>query len=182
MTTVGLVSSARSDVSFYLPLMRALEAHPAFELRVIATGMHLVREFGLTVRQIEDAGFRVHERVESLAGTDSPEGVASSMGRGVTEFSRLFARWRPDLLLVFGDRFDMFPAALAALPFRIPVAHIAGGELTEGAIDDSLRHGLTKLCHLHFVATHEYAERVKQMGEEVWRVIVSGALALDNLH
>ena len=181
MTTVGLVSSARSDVSFYLPLMRALEAHPAFELRVIATGMHLVREFGLTVRQIEDAGFRVHERVESLAGTDSPEGVASSMGRGVTEFSRLFARWRPDLLLVFGDRFDMFPAALAALPFRIPVAHIAGVDITEGAMDDALRHALTKLSHLHFVSLEAHRERIVRMGEEPWRVVVCGSLALDTL-
>src|SRR4029079_18222533 len=137
--------------------------------------------FGLTVNQIESAGFRVDERVESLVDSDRPEGISESIGNGVVGFSKLFARWRPGILMVLGDRFDMFPAALAALPFRIPVAHLFGGELTEGAIDDALRHSLTKLSHRHFVALEEYADRVRQMGEESWRVTVCGALAVDNV-
>lgn len=181
MRTVGTVTCARSDFTLNFPLMRAIDAHPDLRLEIIATGMHLSPQFGLTVRHIEEAGFRVERRVETLVGGDGPESLGQAMGRGVIGFSDLFARWRPDVLVVLGDRFDMFPAALAALPFRIPVAHIAGGEVTEGAIDDSLRHSMTKLSHLHFVATEEYAARVIQMGEEPWRVTVSGALALDNL-
>ena len=180
MKTIGIVTSARSDFGLYLPLMREINTRPDLRLEIVATGMHLAPQFGFTVEQIEEAGFAVRERVNSWVAEDTPQAVGRSMGQGVIGFSELFARWQPDILVVLGDRCDMFPAALAALPFRIPVAHIAGGEVTEGAIDDALRHGLTKLCHLHFVATHEYAERVKQMGEEVWRVIVSGALALDN--
>ena len=180
MKTIGIVTSARSDFGLYLPLMHELNTRPDLRLEIVATGMHFAPEFGFTVEQIEEAGFAVRERVKSWVAEDTPQAVGKSVGQGVIGFSELFARWQPDILVVLGDRFDMFPAALAALPFRIPVAHIAGGEVTEGAIDDALRHGLTKLSHLHFVATDEYGERVKQMGEEPWRVIVSGALALDN--
>lgn len=181
MTTVGIVTSARSDLGAYLPVLRAIHTHPKLDLRIVATGMHLAPAFGLTVQHIQEAGFCVHERVESFVDGDKPESIGKSMGRGVMGFAQLFARWRPDVLVVLGDRYDMFPAALAALPFRIPVAHIAGGEITEGAIDDALRHSMTKLSHLHFVATAEYGERVLQMGEEPWRVLVSGAPTLDNL-
>ncbi len=180
MITVGVVTCARSDFGLYMPLITAIEAHPELELEIIATGSHLSPRFGMTVEEIEAAGFRIHERIESLVDEDTPESVARSIANGVAGFARLFARWRPSVLVVLGDRFDMFPAALAALPFRIPVAHIAGGEITEGAIDDALRHSLTKLSHLHFVAMEEYGRRVLQMGEEPWRVIVSGALAIDN--
>src|SRR5205807_4915419 len=117
-----------------------------------ATGSHLSERFGLTVKDIKASGFHVDEYVESLVDSDKPEGIAESMGNAVIGFSRLFAGCTPDVLVVLGDRFDMFPAALAALPFRVPVAHIAGGEVTEGAIDDALRHSITKLSHLHFVA------------------------------
>ncbi|PIQ84425.1 MAG: UDP-N-acetylglucosamine 2-epimerase (hydrolyzing) [Candidatus Omnitrophica bacterium CG11_big_fil_rev_8_21_14_0_20_63_9] len=179
---IGIVTCSRSDAGIYLPLLRAIQEDPALALDIVATGMHLSPEFGLTVRQIEEAGFTVRERVESLLSSDTPEGIGKSMGMGVVGFAQLFTRWRPDLLVVLGDRFDMYPAALAALPFRIPVAHLHGGEVTEGAIDDALRHALTKLSHLHFVSTEISARRVRQMGEEPWRVVVSGALGLDHLH
>ena len=117
-----------------------------------------------------------------LLSSDTPEGIAKSMGLGTIGFAQAYARSRPDILLVLGDRFEMHAAAVAALPFKIPLAHIHGGEITEGAIDDALRHSMTKLSHLHFVATHDYRQRVIQMGEEPWRVIVSGAPSLDNLH
>lgn len=181
MKTIGIVTSARSDFGFYLPLMNTVSVHPDLKLEIVATGMHLAPEFGMTVRYIEDAGFSVRYRIENLVASDTSEGVGKSMGLGIIGFSQLFAEWRPDILVVFGDRFDMFPAALAALPFRIPVAHIAGGEITEGAIDDALRHGMTKLSHLHFVATKESAKRILQMGEEPWRVMVCGSLAVDNI-
>jgi UDP-hydrolysing UDP-N-acetyl-D-glucosamine 2-epimerase len=143
--------------------------------------MHLSPEFGLTIREIEADGFPIGERVEMLLSSDTPEGIAKSMGLGTMGFAQAYGRCRPDILLVVGDRFEMHAAALAALPFKIPVAHIHGGEITEGAIDDALRHSITKLSHLHFVSTREYANRVIQMGEEPWRVVVSGSPALDNL-
>jgi UDP-hydrolysing UDP-N-acetyl-D-glucosamine 2-epimerase len=181
MRTIGVVSVARSDYSIYLPVLRAIQAEPALQLRLIAAGMHLSPEFGLTVEAIEADGFEVAERVEMLLSSDTPEGIAKSMGLGVIGFAQVFARARPDILLVLGDRFEMAAAALAALPFKIPVAHIHGGEVTQGAIDDALRHAMTKLSHLHFVSTQAYARRVVQLGEEPWRVTVTGAPGLDNL-
>jgi UDP-N-acetylglucosamine 2-epimerase (non-hydrolysing)/GDP/UDP-N,N'-diacetylbacillosamine 2-epimerase (hydrolysing) len=144
--------------------------------------MHLSPEFGLTVRAIEADGLPIEDRVEMLLSSDSPEGIAKSMGLGTIGFAQVYGRQRPDILLTLGDRAEMHAAVLAALPFKIPVAHIHGGEISLGAIDDALRHSMTKLSHLHFVATERCARRVVQMGEEPWRVTVSGAPALDNLH
>jgi UDP-hydrolysing UDP-N-acetyl-D-glucosamine 2-epimerase len=180
--TIGVVTVARCDYGIYLPLLREIQASADLKLHLMVSGMHLSPEFGLTVETIGADGFAVDERVEMLLSSDTPVGIAKSMGIGAIGFAQAFARCRPDILVVLGDRFDMFAAALAALPFRIPVAHIHGGELTQGAIDDALRHSITKLSHLHFVATHDYARRVIQLGEEPWRVTVSGALGLDNLN
>jgi UDP-hydrolysing UDP-N-acetyl-D-glucosamine 2-epimerase len=179
--TIGVVTVGRSDYGIYLPILRRIQPEPDLHLHLIAAGMHLSPEFGLTVCAIEEDGFEVSERVEMLLSSDTPEGIAKSMGLGTIGFAQAYARSRPDILLVLGDRFEMHAAVVAALPFRIPVAHIHGGEGTEGAIDDCLRHSITKLSHIHFVATEEYAGRVIQMGEEPWRVIVSGAPSLDNL-
>jgi UDP-hydrolysing UDP-N-acetyl-D-glucosamine 2-epimerase len=158
-----------------------LNQDPDFRLILFVTGTHLSPEFGLTVGRIRDDGFAVDECVEMLLSSDSPEGIAKSAGLGIIGFAQTFARTRPDVLVVLGDRFEMYAAAVAALPFKIPVAHIHGGEITRGAIDDPLRHSMTKLSHLHFVANEVYARRVIQMGEEPWRVVESGALSLDNL-
>ena len=181
MRTIGVVTVSRSDYGIYLPVLRKLQADPELRLYLIVAGTHLSPEFGLTVKSIESDGFDIAERVEMLLSSDTPEGIVKSMGLGVIGFAQGYARFRPDILLVLGDRFEMHAAALAALPFKIPVGHIHGGEITQGAIDDALRHSMTKLSHLHFVATEEYARRIMQMGEEPWRVIVSGAPSLDNL-
>jgi len=179
--TIGVVTTSRSDYGFYLPVLRRIQAAPGLAYRLLATGMHLSPRFGMTVKGIEADGFEVAERVRVLSNSDEPAAIAASMARGTAGFANVFARFRPDILLVLGDRFEMHAAALAALPFRIPVAHIHGGELTEGALDDALRHSMTKLSHLHFAATREYGRRLVQMGEEPWRVTVSGAPSLDNL-
>ncbi len=181
MRTIGVVSVARSDYGIYLPVLRRIAADPELQLWLYVTGMHLSPEFGLTVSQIEADGFAIHERVEMLLSSDEAEGAAKSMGLGTLGFAQCFGRQRPDLLLVLGDRFEMHSAVVAAVPFKIPVAHIHGGELTEGAIDDALRHSITKLSHLHFVSNEDHARRVVQMGEDPWRVLVSGAPSLDNL-
>lgn len=179
--TIGAVTVSRSDYGIYLPVFKAIQADPELQLRLYVGGMHLSPEFGLSVRQIEADGFEICERVEMLLSSDRPEGIAKSIGLGVIGFSQAYARSRPDLLLILGDRFEMLAAAIAALPFNIPMAHIHGGELTEGVIDDAIRHAMTKMSHLHFVSTEAYAKRVIQIGEEPWRVVVSGAPSLDNL-
>ena len=143
--------------------------------------MHLSPAFGMTVRAVEADGFSIAARVDCLEDEDSPAAVARAMARATHGFAEACHTVGPDLLVVLGDRFEMHAAAVAAQPFRIPLAHIHGGELTLGAMDDALRHSITKLSHLHFTATETYARRVMQLGEEPWRVTVSGAPGLDNL-
>lgn len=181
MKTIGVVTVARSDYGLYRPLLQRIQRRRDLTLALYVGGAHLSPEFGHTIKDIEGDGFSIVERVEMTLSSDTPEGISKSMGLGIIGFAQAFARSRPDLLVVLGDRFDMHAAALAALPFNIPVAHIHGGELTEGVIDDALRHSMTKLSHLHFVSTEEHGRRVKQMGEEPWRIVVSGAPGLDNL-
>lgn len=181
MRTIGIVTVARSDYGIYLPILRRIQADPELRLHLIVSGMHLSPEFGLTVKAIESDGFKIDERLEMLLSSDSPEGIAKSIGLGVISFAQAYGRFRPDILVILGDSFEIYAAALAALPFKIPVAHIHGGEITFGAIDDALRHSMTKLSHLHFVSTKEYGRRVEQLGEEPWRITVSGAPSLDNI-
>ena len=182
MKTIAVVTTSRADYGINLPVMQAIQAEPELQLRLLVSGMHLSPEFGLTVDMIDADGFDIAERVEMLLSSDTPEGIAKSIGIGIMGFSQVLARSRPDILVVMGDRYEMYAAAVAALPFKIPVAHIHGGDVTEGAIDDALRHSMTKLSHLHLVATEMSARRVEQMGEESWRIHVCGETSLDNLH
>ena len=181
MRTIGVVTVARSDYGPYLPILRRIQADPDLRLHLIVGGMHLSPEFGLTAEAIRQDGFDIAERVEMTLSSDSPEGVAKSMGLGTIGFAHVYGRLLPDILVVLGDRSEMHAAVVAAVPFRVPVAHIHGGESTGGAIDESFRHSITKMSHLHFVSTETYARRVIQMGEEPWRVVVGGAPSLDNL-
>ena len=181
MKTIGVVTGGRADYGISVPILRAIQHEPALRLHLIVSGMHLSDEFGLTVREIEADGVPIGARVPIPLSVDTPEAIAAAIGVAVTGFARTYAAQRPDLLVVLGDRFEMYAAAVAALPMKIPVAHIHGGELTQGALDDALRHSMTKLSHLHFVATQAYARRVMQLGEESWRVTVSGAPSLDHL-
>lgn len=181
MRRIAVVTTSRADYGIYRSLLRLLADDREIELQLIVAGMHLLEEFGHTVDEIEADGFIITERIDMLKGDDSPLGVATSMGRGTVAYAEAFARLRPGIIVVLGDRFEMFAAATAAQPFAVPLAHIHGGELTLGAMDDALRHAITKLSHLHFVSTGDYARRVRQMGEEDWRITVSGAPGLDNL-
>jgi len=181
MRRIAVITTSRADYGIYRPLLLRLADDKEIELQLIVAGMHLAEEFGHTVDEIEADGFIVTERVYMLKGDDSPLGVATAMGRGTVGYAEAFARLRPDMVVVLGDRFEMFAAATAIQPFAVPLAHIHGGELTLGAMDDALRHAITKLSHMHFVSTEDYARRVRQMGEEDWRVSVSGAPGLDNL-
>lgn len=181
MRTIGVVTVGRSDYGLYRPVLHAIESHPDLQLRLIVSGAHVESHLGLTIREIETDGFPIADRFSIIQPGDGPESIARSMGAGVAAFADCYARQPLDLLLILGDRFEMHAAGLAALPFNLPVAHIHGGELTLGAMDDALRHSLTKLSHLHFVTTEEHARRVRQLGEEPWRITVSGAPGLDNM-
>lgn len=179
MRTITIVTGARSDYGIYRPILRWIAEDPELRLEVMVTGMHLSPQFGLTVREIERDGFVIRDRIDSLLASDSPQGIGQSMGLGVLGFSQAFGRSLPEVLLLLGDRTEMLAAGVAALPFRIPVVHVHGGEVTEGAIDDSARHCLTKLAHQHCVTTEEFARRVVQLGERPENVHVTGAPGLD---
>lgn len=177
---IGIVTSARSDFGLLRGLMDAVRAAPGLNLIVYATGMHHSRAHGYTLDEVKATGFaEVLVEVPSFQGGDSPEAVARTIAAGVSGFAAVFANLRPDILVLLGDRYDSYPAALAALPFAIPIAHISGGESTEGLIDEAIRHSLTKLAHLHFPSHEVYARRIRQMGEEAWRVTLSGQPGLD---
>jgi UDP-hydrolysing UDP-N-acetyl-D-glucosamine 2-epimerase len=178
---IALVTVGRSDYSIYKPILRALAARNDLRYGLLVSGGHLSAEQGSTVRNIETDGEPILERIPMLLDADDPPSIAASMGLGTTGFGRALGRVRPHILVVLGDRFEMHAAAAAAVPFAIPIAHLHGGEITEGAIDERFRHSLTKLSHLHFVSTEPAARRIIQMGEESWRVVRSGAPGLDNL-
>lgn len=181
MRTIAAFTGTRADYGILRTILRGISAAPDLRLQLIVSGSHLSRDFGSTVSAIEADGFEIAERVESLLASDTPSGVAKSIGMGVIGLAQTYARLQPDLLLLCGDRFELLAAASAAIPFVLPIAHLHGGELTEGAFDDQIRHAITKMSHLHFVTTPRCGQRVVQMGEEPWRVTVAGAPALDNL-
>lgn len=181
MKHICAVTVARSDFGYLLPVMRRIEADPELRLSVVVTGSHLAPQFGSTVQVVEAAGLPIADRVDMRISGDSPAAIAQSIGTGVAGLAQAFDRLDPDILLLLGDRYETLAAATAMLPFGKAIAHIAGGETTEGAIDEAIRHAITKMSHLHFVATERYRQRVVQMGEEPWRVTVSGAPSLDNI-
>lgn len=176
---VGVVTVGRSDYGYYYPLLKAAEADPNCELHLIVGGAHLSPQYGNTVAQIEADGFEISKRVHMLLSDDSPEAIATSIGVGVMNFAAAYSSVQPEILVLLGDRFEMLAAAIAALPLRLPIAHIHGGEVTQGAIDDGIRHAITKLSHLHFAAAPAYANRIQQMGEDPERVFVTGSPIVD---
>ena len=178
---VCVVTGARSDYGLVYWLMKGIDDEPALELQVVATGMHLSPEFGLTYRQIEADGFRLAAKVEMLLSGDSDVAIVKSMGLGVTGFADAYERLRPDIVVLPGDRFEMLAAAQAALVMNIPMAHLHGGEVSEGSFDDSIRHAISKMAHWHFVAAEPYRKRVVQMGEQPANVFNFGSPGLDYL-
>jgi len=178
---LGVVTVGRSDYGIYYSLLRLLENQDGVDLQLIVAGAHLDAKYGNTVEEIEKDGFQIASRVPMPMRGDSRESVADAIGIGVRELTSVYCKIKPDLLLLLGDRYEMWAAGIAALPMLIPVAHIHGGELTFGSIDDAIRHSITKLSHIHFVATAEYARRVRQLGEEPWRVHITGSPVIDSI-
>jgi GDP/UDP-N,N'-diacetylbacillosamine 2-epimerase (hydrolysing) len=178
---ICVVTGSRAEYGLLLWLMKHIQESSSLELQVIATGMHLSPEFGSTVRDIEADGFRVDRRVEMLLSSSTTVGVTKSIGLGLIGFADALAELQPDLVLLLGDRYEIFAAASAAMIAQIPIAHLHGGERTEGAFDDSIRHSITKMSHLHFVAAEEYRRRVIQLGELPERVFCVGGLGVDSI-
>ena len=176
---ICVVTGSRAEYGLLQPLMHLIREDPDLELQVIASAMHLSPEFGLTYRQIEEDGFVIDAKVEMLLSGDTPVSVAKSTGLGVIGFADAYQRLVPDLVVLLGDRFETMAAAQSAMLARIPIAHLHGGEVTEGAVDDSIRHAISKMAHLHFVATDEFRKRVIQLGEDPANVHVSGAPGID---
>lgn len=181
MKNLAVVTGTRAEFGLLQPLLEKIAADPDTNLQLVVTGMHLSPEFGMTVNEVRDAGYEIAEEIEMLLSSDTGVGTAKSVGLATIGFADALHRLRPDWLVVLGDRFEVLAAATAALLVGVPIAHIHGGERTEGAIDESIRHSVTKLAQLHFVSTSEYRKRVIQLGERPDTVFHVGAIGLDRI-
>lgn len=176
---ICVITSSRADYGLLRLILKGIDTDSDLILQLVATGMHLSSKYGDTCQEILTDGFVIDMKIDTLVGENDARGVSESIGLGVSKFAAALEELRPDLVLVLGDRFEIFAAVIAAHVALIPVAHIHGGELTEGAIDDAFRHSITKMSQLHFVSTQEYANRVIQLGEQPGSVFVTGGLGVD---
>ncbi|MCO5949291.1 UDP-N-acetylglucosamine 2-epimerase [Mucilaginibacter flavidus] len=179
---ICVVTGTRADYGLLYWTINGLHNDPAIELQILVTGMHLSPEFGLTYKQIEADGFFINQKIEILLSSDSPVGISKSIGLGVIGLADAYQILTPDIVLLLGDRFEIFSAAIAATMARIPIAHCHGGESTEGVIDEPIRHSITKMSHLHFSSTDEYRKRIIQLGEQPDFVYNVGALGIENIN
>ena len=178
---ICVVTGTRAEYGLLYWLMKFIEDDPKFELQIIATGMHLSPEFGLTYQAIEQDGFQIDRKVEILTSSDTPVGIAKSMGLGLIGFADALDELQPDLIVVLGDRFEIFAAVSAALVARTPVAHLHGGETTEGSLDEAFRHSITKMSYLHFTIAEQYKRRIIQLGENPKNVFNVGSLSIESI-
>lgn len=180
MKKVCIVTGTRAEYGLLKPVIDKVYRSNGLELQLAVTGMHLSTEFGLTYKEIEEDGYPITSKVEMLLGSDTPVGITKSMGVALIGFADCYDIHKPDIVVILGDRYEMLAAASAAMVAGIPIAHIHGGELTEGAIDDAIRHSITKMSQLHFTSTEEYRKRVIQLGEQPETVYHVGALGVEN--
>jgi len=178
---ICIVTGTRAEYGLFLPILKKIKIDPFFELQIIATGMHLSPEFGLTYKEIENDAFNIDEKVEMLLSSDTGTGILKSIGLGIIGMSDALKRLTPDLIVVLGDRYETFSVVTAAFISGIPIAHLYGGETTEGSFDEGLRHSITKMSYFHFVSTEIYRRRVIQLGESPDRVFNVGAVGIDNI-
>ncbi|MCW7462975.1 UDP-N-acetylglucosamine 2-epimerase [Leptospira limi] len=178
---ISVVTSTRADYGLLRWVIQGIHESDYLDLQIIVTGMHLSPEFGLTYKEIENDGFKIQKKIEILLSSDTPVGISKSMGLGLIGFSEAYSELKPDLILVLGDRYEILSSVSAALISRIPVAHLHGGETTEGAFDEGIRHSISKMSHLHFVAAEEYKNRVLQLGENPDHIHLVGGLGIDGI-
>ncbi|UCB46318.1 MAG: UDP-N-acetylglucosamine 2-epimerase (hydrolyzing) [Spirochaetota bacterium] len=178
---ICVFTGTRAEYGLLKPLMREIQQDNTFKLQLMVSGMHLSHEFGLTCREIEEDGFDIDEKVEILLSSDTPVGICKSTGIGLIGYGEALMRLIPESIIILGDRFEALACAVASTVTRIPIIHIHGGEVTQGAIDEAFRHSITKMSHIHFTATEEYRKRVIQLGENPEKVFNVGALGIDNI-
>lgn len=178
---VCVLTATRAEYGLLKPVIRKLRTYESLDVRVVATGAHLSPEFGLTYREIEQDGIPIDRKIEILLSSDTPSSISKSMGLALMGFADYFSELQPDLLVVLGDRYETLAVCCAAMNQRIPIAHLYGGETTEGAVDEAYRHAITKLSYLHFTSTEQYRKRVIQLGEDPSRVFNVGALGVENI-
>lgn len=181
MKKVCVITSTRAEYGLLKPIMSKIKQTYGLQLQLIVTGMHLSPEFGLTSHEISEDGYRIDEKVEVLLSSDTPIGISKSMGLVMISFSEVYERLKPDMILVLGDRYEIFAAVSAAFIAKIPVAHMHGGETTEGAFDEAFRHCITKMSYIHFTSTSAYRQRVIQLGENPDRVFNVGAIGIESI-
>lgn len=181
MRKICIITGSRAEYGLLSDLMKAINEDASLQLQIIATNMHLSPEFGLTYQEIEKDGFHIDKKVQMLLSSDTANATAKSVGLGMIGFADAYEDLKPDMILVLGDRFEILSAVSAALFYKIPVAHLHGGEITEGAYDDCIRHAITKMSHLHFTSAEEYRKRVIQLGEQPENVFNVGAIGIENI-
>ena len=178
---ISVVTGSRADYGLLYWLIKEMTKSKKIDLKIIVTGMHLLNEFGNTIKEIKKDGFKANSIVDIKLTKDTENGIANSTGLGIKNFTSVFQRIKPDLLVLMGDRFETFAAATSANILRLPIAHIHGGETTRGSFDEAFRHSITKMSHLHFTATQTYRKRVIQLGESPKRVFCVGATGHENI-
>ncbi|MGV8982704.1 UDP-N-acetylglucosamine 2-epimerase [Clostridium sp.] len=181
MKKISILTATRAEYGLLKPIIREMKEISNFDVRVVVTGAHLSPEFGLTYKEIEQDGIEIDEKIEILLSADTPSSISKSMGLAMISFADYFSRLNPDMLIVLGDRYETLAVCCAAMNQRIPIVHLYGGETTEGAVDESIRHAITKLSYLHFTSTEEYRRRVIQLGEQPNRVFCVGAIGIENI-
>lgn len=178
---ICVITGTRAEYGLFYPILKKIQASKTLELQLVASTMHLSSEFGLTYQQIEADGFVIDDKIENLLSADTKSAIAKSTGLATLLLSDSFSRLNPDVVLLLGDRYETLAAATTAMLMNIPIAHIHGGEVTEGAVDEQIRHAITKMSYLHFASTEVYSDRIIQMGEDPSRVFTSGAPGIDNI-
>jgi len=178
---ICILTATRAEYGLLKPIIFKLKEIDRFEVEVVVTGAHLSPEFGLTYQEIENDGIAIGDRIEILLSSDTPSSISKSMGLALIGFADYFSRTKPDLLVVLGDRYETLAVCCAAMNQRIPIAHLYGGETTEGAVDEAIRHAITKMSYLHFTSTETYRNRVIQLGEDPGRVFNVGAIGIENI-
>jgi GDP/UDP-N,N'-diacetylbacillosamine 2-epimerase (hydrolysing) len=178
---ISILTATRAEYGLLKPIIKRLNSVEEFDVRVVVTGAHVSPEFGLTYKEIEQDGISIDEKIEILLSADTPSSISKSMGLAMISFADYFERLKPDMLVVLGDRYETLAVAIVAMNQRIPIAHLYGGETTLGAVDESIRHAITKLSYLHFTSTDEYRRRVIQLGESPERVFTVGAMGIENI-
>lgn len=181
MRKIVVVTGTRAEYGLLKNTMKQINNSKKLELQLIVTGAHLSKQFGYTVSEIESDGFEIEEKIPILMTSMGKEGISKEMGLLMIQLSQTFERLKPDILLMLGDRYEIFAASSVAMVMNIPIAHISGGEITEGAIDEQIRHSLTKMAHIHFPGAKVYAENIKNMGEESWRIFDVGDPGIENI-